>query len=68
MPNGSYMNPHAPYVMTYEEKKIFLHTIIFLKMPTNYATTLRSKVQKDEKLKGLKSHDLVHQYPIRDFN
>jgi hypothetical protein len=57
MANGSYMKPKAPYVMTNEEKDVFLQTIKKLKTPTNYASTLKSKVQKDGKLRGLKSHD-----------
>jgi hypothetical protein len=57
MANGSYMKPKAPYVMTNEKKDVFLQAIKKLKTLTNYASTLRSKVQKDGKLKGLKSHD-----------
>lgn len=55
--NGSYMKPIAPYVLTYEEKKTFLHIIKQLKIPTHYTFALRKKVAKDGKLKGLKSHD-----------
>jgi len=49
--SGSYLKPHAPYVLTEEEKKMKLKT------PTNYVGALRSRVQKDGKLRGLKSHD-----------
>ncbi len=53
----SYLKPHAPYVLMEEEKKIFLEIILKLKTPTNYVGTLCSRVQKDGKLRGLKSHD-----------
>jgi hypothetical protein len=55
--NGSYIKPIAPYVMTNEEKNVFLQTIKKLKTPTNCARALRNRVQKDKKSKGLKSHD-----------
>jgi hypothetical protein len=48
--SGSYLKPHAPYVLTEEEKKMKLKT------PTNYVGTLHSRVQKDGKLRALKSH------------
>jgi hypothetical protein len=54
MANGSYMKPKASYVMTNEKNNVFLQAIKKLKTPTNYASTLRSKVQKDGKLRGLK--------------
>jgi hypothetical protein len=43
--------------MTNEGNIVFLQTINKLKIPTNCATSLKSRVQKDEKLRGLKSHD-----------
>ncbi len=57
MANGSYMKPKAPYVMANEEKDVFLQAIKKLKTSTNYASTLRTKVQKDGNLRGFKSHD-----------
>ncbi len=57
MANGSYIKPKAPYVMTSEEKDVSLHVIKKLKTPTNYVATVKSKVQKDGNLTGLKSHD-----------
>jgi hypothetical protein len=47
--NGLYMKPNAPYVLSNEEKKVFLQIIKKLKTPSNYAST--------GKLKGLKSND-----------
>jgi hypothetical protein len=55
--SGSSLKPHSPYVLTEEEKKIFLKIILKLKTPTNYVGALSSRVQKDGKLRGLKSHD-----------
>jgi hypothetical protein len=55
--NGSYMKLSAPYVLMDEEKRVFLQTIKKLKTPTNYVRVLQHKVQKDGKLRGLKSHD-----------
>lgn len=57
MANGSYMKPKAPYVMINEEKDVFLQVIKKLKILTNYVSILKSRVQKDGKLKRLKSHD-----------
>lgn len=57
IPNGNYIKVVAPYVMTKQEKKAFLHIIKNFKTPSSYATTLQSRMQKDGKLKGLKSHD-----------
>ncbi len=57
IPNGGYNKPIAPYVMIEQEKKAFLHIIKKLKTPSSYIRTLQSKVQKDGKLRGLKSHD-----------
>jgi len=45
------------YIMTKAEKKTFLHMINKLKTPTNYVGSLKTKVQKEGKLLGLKSHD-----------
>jgi len=38
-------------------KRFFLQTIKNLKTPTNYARALHNRVQKDGKLRGLKSYD-----------
>jgi len=40
MPNGIEIKPTATYVMTYEEKKVFLQTIKNLKTPSNYVGVL----------------------------
>lgn len=45
------------YIMTKVEKKTYLHVIKKLKTPTNYVESLKTKVQKEAKLWGLKSHD-----------
>jgi hypothetical protein len=55
--NGFYMKSSAPYALMDKGKKNFLQTIKKLKTPTNYVRVLRCKVQKDGKLRGLKSHD-----------
>jgi hypothetical protein len=55
--NGSYIKPNAPYVLTKEEKRTFLQIIKHLKTPTHYVATLHTRVARDGKLKGLKSHD-----------
>jgi hypothetical protein len=43
--------------MTNGEKNVFLQTILKLKTPRNCARALKTRVQKDKKLKALKSHD-----------
>jgi len=40
-----------------EQEKVFLQIIYKLKTPSCYDVTLQSRVPKDGKLKGLKSHD-----------
>jgi hypothetical protein len=55
--NGLYMKLNAPYVLLDEEKKVFLQIIKNLKTPSNYVSTLRKKVAREGKLRGLKSHD-----------
>lgn len=55
--NGLYIKPTTPYVMTKALKMTFLHMIKKLKTPINYAGSLRTKVEKEGKLWGLKSHE-----------
>ncbi len=55
--DGLYIKPTAPYDMTKALKMTFLHMIKKLKTPINYVGSLRTKVQKEGKLWGLKSHE-----------
>ena len=55
---GAVIKPHAPYVLTIEEKKFqFVEIIRNLKTPTNYVSALRKMIHNDGTLRGLKSHD-----------
>lgn len=54
---GRLYMPDAPYVLSPEDKQMFLDTLRGLKMPSKYCSNLYSKVSQG-KLKGLKSHDL----------
>ena len=53
---GKMMKPHALYVLTPEEFKLFVHTIESLKMPTGYSSSLGKHIQ-ERKFRNLKSHD-----------
>jgi hypothetical protein len=57
MTNGNYIKLGAPYVMTDQEKKSFLQVLRKLKFPSKYGSNLQRKLEKDGKLRGLKSHD-----------
>jgi hypothetical protein len=55
--NGTILLPAAPYVLSKDEKLIFLGIISDMKTPTNYMGQLAKKVTLHGELKGLKSHD-----------
>lgn len=46
----------APYVLSKEDRQLFLSTMKQMKIPTHYCSSLHSKISKG-KLSGLKSHD-----------
>jgi hypothetical protein len=48
--------PDAPYILAADDRKLFLNTLMDLKMPSLYGSSLKSKIAKG-KLSGLKSHD-----------
>jgi hypothetical protein len=47
----------AFYVLTNQEKEIFLHILLNLRRCTHYIFSLKKKVHKDGDLKGMKLHD-----------
>jgi len=55
--DGSLVLPQAPYVLTKEEKAVFIDVIRKMKTPTHYVSDLTKKVHTSGVLKGLKSHD-----------
>jgi hypothetical protein len=48
--------PDAPYVLSVQDRKLFLDTLMELKMPSHYGSSLKNKVANG-KFFGLKSHD-----------
>jgi len=56
-PGGPWLLPQAPYVLSKEEKALFLKIICDLKTPRNYIGQLAKRISGDGELKGLKSHD-----------
>jgi hypothetical protein len=55
--NGTILFPAIPYVLSKDEKFVFLGIIQDLKTPTNYVDQLAKRMTLDRELKGLKSHD-----------
>ena len=53
---NKYHKPHAPYVLTDAEKKMFISEVSAIRTPTGYWSALGKHFQKD-KFIGLKSHD-----------
>jgi hypothetical protein len=56
-PGGAWLLPQAPYVLSEEEKALFVKIIRDLKTPSNYVGQLAKRISADGELKGLKSHD-----------
>ena len=48
--------PHAPYVLTDAEKKLFVEEVSAIRTPTGYGSSLKKQFQKS-RFFGLKSHD-----------
>ena len=48
--------PDAPYVLTKEQRTLFLKTLQSIRLPTHYSSSMLTKISKG-KLTGLKSHD-----------
>jgi hypothetical protein len=55
--NGTILLLAAPYVLSKDEKLVFLGIIQDLKTPTNYVGKLAKGVTLNRELKGQKSHD-----------
>ena len=51
-----FSKPHAPYVLTDAERKIFVDEVSGIRTPTGYGSAL-AKLFKKSRLSGLKSHD-----------
>jgi hypothetical protein len=51
-----FVKPHAPYVFTEAEKKVFIEEVSAICTPTGYGSTLGKHLKKS-KFQGLKSHD-----------
>ena len=52
----AFMKPHAPYVFTEAEKKVFLEEVSAICTPTGYGSAFGKHLKKS-KFMGLKSHD-----------
>lgn len=52
----AFLKPHAPYVFTDAEKKIFIDEVSAICTPTGYGSALGKHLRKS-KFQGLKSHD-----------
>jgi hypothetical protein len=52
----TFVKPHAPYVFTDAEKKIFIEEVSAISTPTGYGSALGKHLKKS-KFQGLKSHD-----------
>lgn len=51
-----FVKPHAPYVLSDAEKKIFIDEVSAIRTPTGYASALGKHLSKS-RFMGLKSHD-----------
>lgn len=52
----TFVKPHAPYVLTEAEKKIFIKQVSAIRTPTGYGSVFSKHMWKS-KFSGLKSHD-----------
>jgi hypothetical protein len=55
--NGWLVKLVASFVLSNRDKNKFIHTIMNIKTPTLYASSLRKRIAKDGGLKVMKSHD-----------
>ena len=56
--NKKLMKPHAPYVLTPEDRREFLQFLKGVKLPDGFCSNLKKKVtDNDSNIIGLKSHD-----------
>ncbi|XP_062086893.1 uncharacterized protein LOC133793596 [Humulus lupulus] len=56
--SGKLMKPHAPYVLTSDQRMQFCKFIRDVKFPDNFCSNLKKKVNADlTNISGLKSHD-----------
>ena len=51
------LKPHASYVLTKDEAKLFYDYLRAVKLPDGYASNIARCVTKSNKLVGMKSHD-----------
>lgn len=51
-----YTMPHAPNVLTPDEKKRFIDVLKSLRTPTDYASAIHNRIE-DGRMRHLKSHD-----------
>ena len=54
---GSVILPRSSYVLTKEEREVFVEQVRALRTPTHYVGQLKRRVNVDGHMKGLKSHD-----------
>lgn len=52
----AFVKPHAPYVFTEAEKKLFIEEVSAISTPTGYGSAMGKHLKKS-KFQGLKSHD-----------
>ncbi len=55
--HGSVILPRSSYVLTEEERKVFVDQLRSLRTPSKYVGQLKKRVNTDGQIKGLKSHD-----------
>jgi len=56
-PNTGFYVPKAPYVLSATSKRKFIDRLRNLKTPTGYMSNLKSSIDEDSTVHGLKSHD-----------
>lgn len=55
--HGSVILPRSSYVLTKEERQVFINQLRSLRTPSKYVGQLKKRVNADGQIKGLKSHD-----------
>ena len=67
-PLTGFFVPSAPYVLTPDNKRRLIERLMSLKPPTGFMSNMKSKVDEDGTVHGLKSHDyhmlLQHILPL----
>ena len=56
-PLTGFIVPTAPYILSPQNKKILINRLRHLKTPTGYMSNLKSKIDANGTVHGLKSHD-----------